>query len=47
MITLINTMIDNLNKYDNETIKHLMLIIFALVAVVMPLAIFTFLTLIK
>ena len=39
--------IDNLNKYDNETTQHLCLIIFALVAVVIPLAIFTFLTLIK
>ena len=47
MITLIDTMINKLNKYDNETILHLMLIIFALVAVVLPLAIFTFLTLIK
>ena len=47
MITLIDTIIDNLNKYDNEAIKHLCLIIFALVAVVIPLAIFTFLTLIK
>lgn len=47
MITLIDTIIDNLNKYDNETTQHLCLIIFALVAVVIPLAIFTFLTLIK
>ena len=47
MITLINKMIDNLNKYDSETIQHLTLIVFALVVVVMPLAIFTFLTLIK
>ena len=47
MITLIDTMFNSLNKYDNETTQHLCLIIFALVAVVLPLTIFTFLTLIK
>ena len=43
MIDLIDTMIDKMNKQDNEAIQLLCLIVFVWVAVVMPSIIMTYL----